>query len=212
MVDSSLGAMNGSPVKFVYLARHPTVHLESKGVCYGDSDVRLGDGWEATLEPLETALHRLPDSMRPNQIWHSDLIRCEKPARWLANRINVHTQPDRRLRERFFGSWQSIPWSEIPSQELEQAHAMLEQPSVFRPGGGETTEEVATRARQWWQEAIVDSENASSTIVAFAHSGSITSLCGNLLGLPPLEWTPYYLKPSQHLVIKVSANKIEIEV
>jgi len=89
---------------------------------------------------------------------------------------------------------------------------MLEQPSVFRPGGGETTEEVATRARQWWQEAIVDSENALSTIVAFAHSGSITSLCGNLLALPPLEWTPYYLKPSQHLVIKVSANKIEIEV
>lgn len=217
MVDSPPGAMNGSPVKFVYLVRHPTVHLESKGVCYGDSDVRLEDGWETTLEPLETALHRLPVSMRPNQIWHSDLIRCEEPARWLANRINVRTRSDRRLRERFFGSWQSIPWSEIPSQELEQAHAMLEQPSVFRPGGGETTEEVATRARQWWQAAIVDSENASSTnassaFLAFAHSGPITSLCGNLLALPPLEWTPYYLKPSQYLVIKVTENKIEIEV
>ena len=200
------------PTTIVYLVRHPAVHFESKGNCYGDSDVRLDDGWEATLEPLDSALSRLPDSMRPTQIWHSDLIRCAEPSRWLARRLGIDTKPDRRLRERFFGTWQSVAWSAIPPHELEQSHAMLEHPLTFRPGGGETTDEVSLRAFQWWREAISVSVDTPKTIVAFAHSGSITSLCGNLLELPPLEWTPYYPKPSQYLVIKVHANKIEVDV
>ena len=204
--------MIAEQAKVVYLVRHPAVHLESKGICYGDSDVRLDDGWEATLEPIETELHGLAEAIRPTQVWHSDLRRCGEPARWLANRLNIQTKSDRRLRERFFGSWQSVAWSEIPQHELEQAHAMLEQPSTFRPGGGETTDEVSARAFEWWRESIFDSTSMSNTVVAFAHSGSITSLCGRLLALPPLEWTPYYLKPSQYLVIKCAANKIEIEI
>ena len=198
--------------KVVYLVRHPIVHFESKGICYGDSDVGLDDGWESTLEPLETALLLLPGALRPTQIWHSDLSRCAEPARWLASRLNIHTRSDRRLRERFFGSWQSVAWSEIPPVELKEAHAMLECPSTFRPGGGETTDEVSARALAWWQEFVVDSVTCANTMVAFAHSGSITTLCGTLLALPPLEWTPYYLKPSQHLVIKLDSNTIEIEI
>jgi broad specificity phosphatase PhoE len=200
------------PNTVVYLVRHPVVHRESKGLCYGDSDVRLEEGWEATLEPLDSALRRLPDTMRPTQIWHSDLKRCAEPARWLADRMSIDTNPDRRLRERFFGTWQSVAWSAIPPHELEQAHAMLEHPGTFRPGGGETTDEVSQRALYWWREVVSVSVDTPKSIVAFAHSGSITSLCGNLLELPPLEWTPYYLKPSQYLVVKVHPNKIEIEV
>lgn len=187
----------------VYLVRHPAVHIDSKGICYGDSDVPLEDGWDSTLESLVNTLCQLPIQNRPQQIWHSDLTRCSEPAMWLSKQMGAETRPDRRLRERFFGTWQSVAWSEIPLLEVERAHDMLELPSTFRPGGGETTEEVSQRAMCWLNDAVAFPGNESSTIVAIAHSGSITALCGSLLKLPPLQWTPYYLKPSQHLVIQL---------
>lgn len=196
----------------VYLVRHPAVDSCSKNICYGDSDVRLSDGWESTLEPLAETLGQLLSDHRPKKIWHSDLVRCSEPARWLANRLGVETMSDCRLRERFFGTWQSVAWSDIPLHEVERAHHMLEHPSTFRPGGGETTEEISSRAISWWNDVSEISRAASKTIVAIAHSGSITSLCGTLLKLEPVAWTPYYLKPSQHLVIRMNGHHLEVSV
>lgn len=190
----------------VYLVRHPVVHIDAKGICYGDSDVPLEDGWDSTLESLAKTLCQLPVHDRPQQIWHSDLARCSEPARWLSEQLGAETRSDRRLRERFFGTWQSVAWSEIPMHEVERAHDMLELPSTFRPGGGETTDEVSQRAMCWLKDAVAILGNESTTIVAVAHSGSITALCGTLLELPPLHWNPYYLKPSQHLVIQLNVD------
>ena len=192
--------------KRVYLVRHPAVHIDSKGLCYGDSDVPLEDGWGSTLESLTNTLCQLPIHDRPKQIWHSDLARCSQPALWLAKQLGAGTRPDRRLRERFFGTWQSVAWSEIPLQEVERAHEMLEHPSIFRPGGGETTDEVSQRAMCWLNDAVAMPWDESTTIVGIAHSGSITALCGTLLALPPFQWTPYYLKPSQHIVIQLNVD------
>jgi len=197
----------------IYLVRHPAVHENFKGICYGDSDVPLALGWELSLETLAIQLESLGQE-RPIEVWHSDLMRCAEPAHWLAARLAAATAPDKRLRERYFGTWQSVAWSDIPTEEVERAHDMLEQPSTFRPGGGETTDEVSQRALAWFHERLKHaiSRNESKTIVAVAHSGSITTLCGTLLGLPPLQWTPYYLKPSQYLLIRSSDAKVEVEV
>ena len=186
----------------VYLVRHPVVHTDSNGICYGNSDVQLEDGWESTLESIAYILSQLPIHDRPHQIWHSDLARCTEPALWLSKRLGVQIRSDRRLRERFFGTWQSVAWSDIPIHEVARAHDMLEHPATFRPGGGETTDEVSRRAMSWLNDAIAFSSTPSRTIVAVAHSGSITALCGTLLKLPPAQWAPYYVKPSQHLVLQ----------
>ena len=198
--------------KSIYLVRHPAVDSCSKNICYGDSDVRLSDGWESTLESLAETLSQLPSCHRPKKIWHSDLVRCSVPARWLANRLGVETLPDCRLRERYFGTWQSVAWSDIPLDEVERAHDMLEYPSTFRPGGGETTDEVSRRAMSWWNEVMANAAPSPNTIAAIAHSGSITSLCGTLLKLPPSEWTPYYLKPSQHMLIRTNGDQIAVTI
>ncbi|HUP78537.1 MAG TPA: histidine phosphatase family protein [Pirellula sp.] len=190
----------------VYLVRHPAVHADFKGICYGDNEVQLDGGWESTLESLASALRELPLDHGPQEVWHSDLARCIEPAQWLSKKLGIQIRSDPRLRERFFGTWQSVAWYEIPIHEVERAHYMLEHPATFRPGGGETTEEVARRAMSWLADAIAVSSMCSSTIVAVAHSGSITALCGTLLKLPPAQWTPYYLKPSQHLVLQFDEN------
>ena len=194
----------------IYLVRHPSVHSNAKGICYGDSDVQLEDGWESTLESLASTLGQLPVHYRPQEVWHSDLARCTEPAVWLSKRLGVQIRSDRRLRERYFGTWQSVAWSEIPIHEVERAHDMLEHPATFRPGGGETTDEVARRAMSWLNDAIAVSSVPSRAIVAVAHSGSITALCGTLLKLPPAQWTPYYLKPSQHLELLIDQDQVEV--
>ena len=186
----------------IYLVRHPAVHADFNGICYGDNEVQLDDGWESTLESLVSALRQLPVDHGPQEVWHSDLVRCTEPALWLSKQLGVQIRSDRRLRERFFGTWQSVAWSEIPIHEVERAHEMLEHPDTFRPGSGETTDEVARRAMSWLIDATAVSSVPSRTIVAVAHSGSITALCGTLLKLPAAQWTPYYLRPSQHLVLQ----------
>ena len=186
----------------IYLVRHPAVHADFKGICYGDNEVQLDDGWEPTLESLVSALRQLPVDHGLQEVWHSDLVRCTEPALWLSKQLGVQIRSDRRLRERFFGTWQSVAWSEIPIHEVERAHEMLEHPDTFRPGGGETTDEVARRAMSWLIDATAVLSVPSRTIVAVAHSGSITALCGTLLKLPAAQWTSYYLKPSQHLVLQ----------
>jgi alpha-ribazole phosphatase len=188
----------------LYLLRHPQVRLDFKGVCYGDSDVPLEPGWESTLLPLAQRIQQLPDFHKPTEVWHSGLMRCSEPAAWLAKELQIEIRGDSRLRERHFGRWQNIAWSDIPMDEAMRVHDMLEHPSTYRPGDGETTDEVISRATAWLEDArkVLEPIN-TKCILAVGHSGSLTALCGALLKLPPLEWTPFYLKPSQHLMLEV---------
>lgn len=188
----------------IYLLRHPKVGSRWEGVCYGDSDVDLEPDWEATFDSKLSYLQQLSEQDRIREVWHSDLSRTREPASWLASRLAVDCKGDVRLRERHFGSWQDIAWSNIPQEQVMDAHEMLDNPSTYRPGNGETTSEVIHRVTQWLQENLMACEaNESSRLQAamVAHSGSITSLCGSMLGLHPREWTPFYLKPSEWLIL-----------
>jgi broad specificity phosphatase PhoE len=86
---------------------------------------------------------------------------------------------------------------------------MLEKPDTYRPGNGETTNEVCQRVLRWFSEQACRNRSESQTsepqtIVAVAHSGTITSLCGTLLKLSPMHWGPYYLKPLEYVEITTS--------
>jgi broad specificity phosphatase PhoE len=186
----------------VVLIRHPTVIAPMHGVCYGQSDVDLATGWEDSLSESLFALQRLPEHEKPTAVWHSDLLRATLPAKWIARRLGVLAHATTDLRERDFGSWQMKRWDEIPQEEVLRCHEMLESPETYRPGGGETTREVQTRACRWLRSSL-ERDKTSATIVAVAHSGSITAMAGAVHKLPPMQWTPYYLKPSKHLILNL---------
>lgn len=185
----------------LYLIRHPKVSSEWEGICYGDHDVSLESQWQASLEPKLEYLRQLAGSDQIAEIWHSDLNRTRQPAEWLGSQLGIPTVGDARLRERHFGSWQNLAWADIPQNEIMKAHDMLDHPNTYRPGNGETTTEMMERVTGWLQERLAKGLNKLPTIAMIAHSGSITSLCGSILGLAPRDWTPYYLKPSEWLIV-----------
>jgi broad specificity phosphatase PhoE len=186
----------------VLLIRHPKVASDYGAICYGQMDVPLAPQWENSLLDVLTFIKRRAPETAPQSIWHSELKRTSQPAHWLARELGIEVCSSELLRERNFGTWQGVPWSIIPKQESIESHGMIERPDDYRPGGGETTSEVQRRALEWLHQAC-NADTSNRTILAVAHSGPITCLAGSILQLPPTEWTPYYLKPSQHLVLRV---------
>jgi broad specificity phosphatase PhoE len=184
------------------LVRHPKVASDYREICYGQMDVPLSSEWEHSLFDVLTLLKRRSPELLPTQVWHSGLSRTHQPAKWLARQLGIEVCSSENLRERNFGSWQGVRWDAIPKEEVEQSHDMIERPDDFRPGGGETTSELQQRALQWLTQAS-QSDDSGRTILAVAHSGTITCIAGALLQLRPVDWTPYYLKPSQYLVLSL---------
>jgi broad specificity phosphatase PhoE len=183
------------------LIRHPEVREDFKGICYGSMDVPLQPGWQNGTHSICGSI----SALKPiSQVWHSGLSRSHEPAISLGRTLGVPLSTDARLQERHYGTWQGVAWSAIPSDELEHAHDMLEKPSTYRPGNGETTDEVCQRVMDWFLEQASCDEASARTIIAVAHSGTITSLCGTLLQLSPLDWGPYYLQPLQYIEITTS--------
>lgn len=202
-----LAPQDFSKVSFtLYLLRHPKVASEWEGICYGDHDVELESQWQLSLQPKLDYLRQRTGPDRVVEIWHSDLSRTRQPAEWLGSQLGIPTAGDTRLRERHFGSWQGVAWADIPQDEIMNAHDMLDHPNTYRPGKGETTTEIMERVTGWLQERLAKGPEKLPPIAMIAHSGSITSLCGSILGLAPRDWTPYYLKPSEWLIVSNHNN------
>ena len=192
----------------VILIRHPKVCAAMEGVCYGQEDVDLAAGWEGSLTESLSVLQQLQEHEKPTTVWHSDLQRAAQPAKWIARQLSVGASPTVALRERDFGSWQMKRWDEIPEEEVMRCHEMLELPETYRPGGGETTYEVQLRACRWLKSLLrYDATNAA--VIAVAHSGTITAIAGAVHNLPPIQWTPYYLSPSKHLVLELAYDTLD---
>lgn len=186
-----------SSLRKLWLIRHPPVAAEFKSLCYGSQDVPLATGWEATIDDADALIA----SWNIEAVWTSDLARAKLPGMYIATRFSVPLRTDELLRERAYGTWQGVAWSSIPSVELEQAHEMLHDPSGYRPGGGETTDEVVRRGTIWYK-AFLGSEIERTVVVS--HSGWITAFVGELLGLKPIDWTDHYLKNFEGFSVELS--------
>ncbi|MDB5411826.1 MAG: histidine phosphatase super family protein, partial [Rubritepida sp.] len=112
----------------------------------------------------------------------------------LARRRGVALTIEPLLAERDFGSWEGRGWDPIWQAEGNSMDGMLDAPGSFRPGGGETTCELAARALEWWR-------NFEGTSLVVAHGGPIGALAGSLLHDPPRAWLAYVPRPGEGILI-----------
>lgn len=153
----------------VVLVRHPEVARAWRGRCYGRSDM----AWSREGARRAAVLIEELTALRPTAIVHSDLIRTRR----LAERLELPTIADPRWRERDFGSWEGRTWNAIWRETGSLMDRMLTDPEHFRAGGGETTRDLAERARAAWDDLPTD-----GVTVVVTHGGPIALLRAAALG------------------------------
>jgi len=139
------------------LLRHPKVAVT--GICYGRSDVPLG---ETAPDDIARAVLSTPRAMR---LVTSPAPRCRALADGLARAQGLTVQVDPRLRELDFGAWEGRPWQDIPRHELD---AWAEDPETRAPPGGETFGQLKARV-----SAALD---ACGPAIVVTHAGPIRAL------------------------------------
>ena len=167
----------------LHLIRHPRPAVEP-GICYGQTDLGLAESPAAVAERLRPLL---PESF---DLHASPLAR----ARLLAESLGT-PRLDERLKEIHFGDWEGRSFTDIGSAIDDWAA----DPLGFRPPGGESPREMATRVLQWLAEhgltprtpdaaGLRASPPLPDALVVVAHGGPLRAIAGHLLGMPPERW------------------------
>jgi broad specificity phosphatase PhoE len=163
----------------VLLIRHTAVAEALRGTCYGARDVPLAPEGRAAARALAVALPADDYDL----VAASPLRRARLLGGLLARRRGVPLLIDPRLAERGFGTWEGRSWDAIHARVGDAMNGIIDAPGTYRPGGGETTAELARRALSWFL-SLPD----GAAVLAAAHGGPIGALAGTLLGEPPRAW------------------------
>jgi broad specificity phosphatase PhoE len=170
----------------VILVRHTEVTSRWKSRCYGCSDVGLS--WSGRRQARQLAAQLASEPVT------SLVCSSLKRARFLADHLSVLTgleaRIDDRWRERDFGTWEGLTWNAIWRDTGNAMDGMLTSPHDFRPGGGETTAELAARALHAFQALP-----AEGLTVIVTHGGPIAAVRAAWAGAPLMELARFLVPP-----------------
>lgn len=152
----------------IYLIRHTTPDVE-KGVCYGQSDLRVT---ESFAEEVTLIQPHLPE--RFDAVYSSPLIRCRQLAETLFPDAAIKF--DDRLKEIHCGDWELLPWDAIDREVMDgwmenRIHACIP--------GGESYQQLYNRVVDFF-EGI----RHAGRVAVVSHGGVLRSLLAYITGTP----------------------------
>lgn len=160
----------------VLLVRHPPVATAWSRRCYGQSDM----GWSRAGARMARDLTERLATERLSVILHSGAIRTRRLADMVGRRIGLATRCDPRWLERHFGTWEGRRWDAIWRETGSLMDRMMTDPGGFRPGGGETGQDLLDRVAAAW----ADLDRQGDTLIV-AHGGSIAAARTLIQNHPP---------------------------
>ncbi|MFL5286953.1 MAG: histidine phosphatase family protein, partial [Rhodopila sp.] len=152
-----------------------------------------------------TKIKQPPVTSSINAVFASSLRRARLPAEYIAAALGLPLRLDARLAERCFGTWEGRCWDEIWAETGSAMDGMINTPSSYRPGGGETTTELAERVLDWFH-----SLPAGTAAVAVSHGGPIAALAGRLCNEPVRDWLRFVPACGEGLLIVPAADEWEV--
>jgi len=177
----------------ILLIRHTEVAVKFHRRCYGRLDVSLSRAGQQCACDRASRLARQPITAVIHSGW--------KRTAFLASRVallkNLTPQADSRWRERDFGSWEGRSWHSIWQETGNAMDGLFTQPHTFRPGGGETTAELAERSLAAWQ-----SLPEHGLVAVFSHGGPIAAVRTALAAAPLHEIVHYTVGTGTVIVIE----------
>lgn len=112
-------------------------------------------------------------------VYCSGLSRARRSAEIVARPFGLEPVVVEALRERSFGAWEGMTWSEIAERFPEEFEAWAHNPLRYSPPGGESTLEVCQRVVKAFDELLQD-----GSFAVVAHGGVNRVLLCHLMGIP----------------------------
>ena len=154
----------------VILLRH-TKPAGAQGLCYGRTDLAVGPCFAAHAACIARDLPQI------TRIVTSPLSRCALLAAYIAQARGLAVTTDPQLTEMDFGTWEGVPWADIPRSQLDDwANDLLQ----ARPHGGESVAQLRARALR-----ALQAHAAEDTLVV-THHGVIK--CARWLLMGDAAW------------------------
>lgn len=115
-------------------------------------------------------------------VYCSGLVRAAQSAEIIADPFGLMPIRIADLRERSFGIWEGMTFSEIREQYPKEFAAWAENPLACSPPGGETTREVGDRVIKVIREIV--EHHAGGEVAVVAHGGVNRIILSHILGMP----------------------------
>ena len=157
----------------VYLVRHTETVCE-KGICYGQSDVKIIEPYDAVFQSV---LSQLPQD---GILYSSPLLRCVLLANYIKDNSEITSiNEDSRLMEMNFGDWEMKNWDAIPSDDFTPW--MTDFVNVRVPNG-ESFTDLHDRVIDFMHNELQATN--SKPVIIVAHAGVIRSFLCKISDLP----------------------------
>jgi alpha-ribazole phosphatase len=157
----------------VYLVRHTETVCE-KGICYGQSDVKIMEPYDAVFQSV---LGQLPQDAI---LYSSPLLRCVILANYIKDNLGITAvNEDSRLMEMNFGDWEMKNWDVIPPDDFTPWMADFVN---VRVANGESFTDLHNRVIDFMHNEL--QRTNSKPVIIVAHAGVIRSFLCKISDLP----------------------------
>ncbi len=161
----------------VYLVRHGQTAWNKEEIFRGRSDIPLN---ETGLREAELAGEFLK-SMEVEAIYSSPLARAWQTAQRIAGFHRLDVRPLEGLTDMSFGHWEGRSLEEVKERDGENYRRWREEPHLLKLQGGESLDEVRTRAMAALTEVIL--RHPEKVIILVSHRVINKLLICGVLGL-----------------------------
>jgi probable phosphoglycerate mutase len=158
-------------------------------VRHGQTDYSLANRFCGSIDPplnttgvaMAEALGARLGSERWEAIYVSPRMRARQTAEPTARRSGLMLAVEDGLREIAYGEWEGRPEAEVEQGDRERFRAWAAHPARVAPPGGETAEDIATRAL-----AVTDAirtRHSDGKVLVVSHKATLRVLFCALLGI-----------------------------
>ncbi len=174
----------------LFMARHGQTEGAREGRFCGAIDVPLNTEGLAMAEALGRHYAATPWQA----IYASPLERARRTAEPLVTRTGLTLQIDDGLREIAYGEWEGLLEVEVQAKHPQEFTSWQANPALHAPPGGETGEQIATRAMAAI-ERIRARYPKGGNVMLVSHKATLRIVVCRMLGVPVNEFRRRVTQP-----------------
>ena len=189
----------------IILVRHGHVEGIHPPRFRGREDLPLIERGKA--EALAVA-RRISERWRPACVYTSPLSRCVLTGAAIASACKVQSQSIEELNDIDYGSWKMKTFAEMQATQGELYASWFATPHLVRFPGGDSLQELASRAADALRIAL--ERHPNQTVVMVAHDAVNRALLVQLADLPLSSYWRLVQEPCCINEIDIAANRIQV--